>query len=211
MRSSQQRVHISTVRNSSKHPESNLCRRRRQPRELIVSDGTSAVYGRRILVGSAELILITSSPVQNMGHLSHGVSLALPSHALKYGFLTARGTTGGVSFEAPTGRLSSADPAATAWRSQCIEKIYVDSNDVMEIQVAGQSVEMVKILTMFETEKPGLLQNAGKHKHMHMMHNRSFLVHKFMQGYPFSPALLWRFSGQRYAIPESWVLGTPAI
>lgn len=73
------------------------------------------------MVGLAGLMIRTSSPVQNMGHLFHGVSLASPSHVLKYGFLTAKGTTGGVSFEAPTGRLRSADPAASAVRSQRIE------------------------------------------------------------------------------------------
>lgn len=72
------------------------------------------------MVGSAGLGICTSSPVQNMGHLFHGVSLTSPSHVLKYGFLTARGTTGGVSFEAFAGKLSSAEPAASAVRSQYI-------------------------------------------------------------------------------------------
>ena len=62
----------------------------------------------------------TSSPVQNIGHLFHGVTLASPSHVLKYGFLTVKGNTGGVSLEAPTGRLSSAELAATALKNQCI-------------------------------------------------------------------------------------------
>ena len=65
-------------------------------------------------------MILTSSPVQNIGHLFHGVSLASPSHALKYGFRTANGSTGGVRFEAPTGRLSSAEPATTELKSQCI-------------------------------------------------------------------------------------------
>lgn len=73
------------------------------------------------MIGPAELRIRTSSPVQNIGHLFHGVSLTSPSHVLKYGFLTAKGTTGGVSLEAPTGRLSSAEPAAIVVRSQCIE------------------------------------------------------------------------------------------
>ena len=64
----------------------------------------------------------TCSPVQNMGHLCHGGSLASPNHVLKYGFLTAKGTTGGVSFDAPAGRLSIAEPAATAVKSQCMRK-----------------------------------------------------------------------------------------
>ena len=75
----------------------------------------------RKLVGSAGSMLRTCSPVQNMGHLFHGVSLASPSQVLRYGFLTTKGTTGGVRFEAPTGRLSSAEPAAIAVRSQYIE------------------------------------------------------------------------------------------
>ena len=65
--------------------------------------------------------IITSSPVQNMGHLSHGVSLASPSHVLKYGFLTVRGNTGGVSFEASAERVSNAELAAAMLMSQCIE------------------------------------------------------------------------------------------
>lgn len=120
MGSSQERIYISTVRNSSKYTESNLCRRRRQLHRFGRCSGTSAVCGRRKVVGSAALMIRTSSPVQNMGHLFQGVSLASPNQVLKYGFLTAKGTTGGVSLEAPTGRLSSAETAAIVVRSQCI-------------------------------------------------------------------------------------------
>jgi hypothetical protein len=35
-----------------------------------------------------------------MGHLLHGSSLALPNHALRYGFLTINGSTGGVKVDA---------------------------------------------------------------------------------------------------------------
>lgn len=62
----------------------------------------------------------TSSPVQNIGHLFHGVSLASPNQVLKYGLRTAKGNTGGVSFEAPAGIPSSAEPAAVAVRNQCM-------------------------------------------------------------------------------------------
>lgn len=55
-----------------------------------------------------------------MGHLFHGVSLASPSHVLKYGLRTAKGRTGGFSVEAPTGRVNKAEPAAAAAKSQCI-------------------------------------------------------------------------------------------
>jgi hypothetical protein len=41
----------------------------------------------------------TSCPVQNMGHFSHGLSLAFPSHVLRYGFRTIKGSTGGVNRE----------------------------------------------------------------------------------------------------------------
>lgn len=82
------------------------------------------------MVGSADVTIRTSSPVQNMGHLFHGVSLTSPSQVLKYGFLTARGTTGGVSLEAPAGRLSSAEPAAIIVGSQCIGNIKNDSSEV---------------------------------------------------------------------------------
>lgn len=89
--------------------------------------------GRRKVVGSAGLMLRTCSPVQNMGHLFHGDSLASPSQVLRYGFLTTKGTTGGVSFEAPTERLSSAEPAATAVRSQYIGQ-YTDLYDTIAHQ-----------------------------------------------------------------------------
>lgn len=42
----------------------------------------------------------TSEPVQNIGHLVHGSSLAFCSHVLKYGFLTINGRTGGVNVDA---------------------------------------------------------------------------------------------------------------
>ena len=35
-----------------------------------------------------------------MGHLVHGLSLALPSHVDRYGFLTTNGSTGGLRVEA---------------------------------------------------------------------------------------------------------------
>jgi hypothetical protein len=79
----------------------------------------------------------TSSPVQNIGHLFHGVSLASPSHVLKYGLRTTKGSTGGVSFEASTGRLSSAEPAATAATSQCIVE---KQQDTGEASVVGEEL-----------------------------------------------------------------------
>lgn len=50
----------------------------------------------------------TSPPVQNMGHLLHGSSLAFCSHVLRYGFRTINGRTGGVREEAPATLASSA-------------------------------------------------------------------------------------------------------
>ena len=120
MGSSQQWVHITAIRNSSKYSESYLYNHRRQLDTLRRSNET--VGGRRKIVGSAALVVHTSSPVQNMGHLCHGVSLASPNHALKYGVRTVKGTTGGVSFDAPTGRLSRAEPAVSALKSQYIGK-----------------------------------------------------------------------------------------
>ena len=43
--------------------------------------------------------MLTSSPVQNMGHFFHGSLLASPSHVLRYGFRTMSGSTGGVSVD----------------------------------------------------------------------------------------------------------------
>lgn len=54
----------------------------------------------------------TSSPVQNMGHLLHGSSLASFNQVLMYGVRTVRGNTGGVSDEAATRPVSSAAAAA---------------------------------------------------------------------------------------------------
>lgn len=62
----------------------------------------------------------TSSPVQNMGHLFHGFSLTSPSHALRYGFRTIRGRTGGVSLEASAKRPRSTEPAAAAMKKKRI-------------------------------------------------------------------------------------------
>jgi hypothetical protein len=52
--------------------------------------------------------MLTSEPVQNMGHFFHGSSLAFPSHVLRYGLRTMSGRTGGVRDEA------SATPARSA-------------------------------------------------------------------------------------------------
>lgn len=95
----------------------------------------------------------TSSPVQNMGHLFHGVSLTSPSHVLRYGSLTAKGTTGGVSFEAPAGRLNSAEPAAIAVRSQCIGYYSVKIAQQRRVGfkdcgAADQSAELGEILIL---------------------------------------------------------------
>ena len=43
-----------------------------------------------------------------MGHFVHGSSRALPSHVLRYGFLTINGRTGGVSVDAEATLASSA-------------------------------------------------------------------------------------------------------
>jgi hypothetical protein len=53
-----------------------------------------------------------------MGHLFHGASLAFPSQQLRYGFLTMRGSTGGVSREAsmPDRQSSRAAEAAVSNR-----------------------------------------------------------------------------------------------
>ena len=59
-------------------------------------------------------IFHTSWPVQNIGHLLHGGSLALASHVLRYGFLTMRGSTGGVSVEASVVVPLNSDQATAA-------------------------------------------------------------------------------------------------
>ena len=56
----------------------------------------------------------TSCPVQNMGHLVHGGSLASLSHVLRYGFRTMRGNTGGVSLDAPHVVVSKAEASTAA-------------------------------------------------------------------------------------------------
>lgn len=128
--STQERIHEATIRNGSKHAKAHLEYNRSQRLTTVqylrnpVSNGIAWV--RR----SGRIHRRTSSPVQNIGHLFHGVSLASPSQVLKYGLRTTKGNTGGVSFEAPTGRLSSAEPAATAETSQCIaqEEVYIVTN-----------------------------------------------------------------------------------
>jgi hypothetical protein len=60
---------------------------------------------------SREIVALryTSCPVQNIGHFSHGTSLALPSQVLKYGLRTMSGNTGGVRVEAWPTAVASAD------------------------------------------------------------------------------------------------------
>jgi hypothetical protein len=48
-----------------------------------------------------------------MGHLVHGLSLALPSQVERYGFLTTNGRTGGVKVEAATDETSDVTATAT--------------------------------------------------------------------------------------------------
>jgi hypothetical protein len=55
-----------------------------------------------------------SWPVQNMGHLLHGTSRALPSQVLKYGFRTISGSTGGVRVEQLATAGRSREAAANA-------------------------------------------------------------------------------------------------
>ena len=57
-------------------------------------------------------LILTLSPVQNMGHSCHGGSLASPNQVLRYGFRTIKGSTGGVKLDA------NAEPAAAATTSQ---------------------------------------------------------------------------------------------
>ena len=52
MGSSQERVHISTIRDRSKDAESDLCKRRCQLHRLRHHSATSAGYGRGKVVGS---------------------------------------------------------------------------------------------------------------------------------------------------------------
>ena len=63
---------------------------------------------------------LTASPVQNIGHLFQGASLASSSHVLRYGLRTINGNTGGVSFEADAEKLQSAEPTAAAAKKQCM-------------------------------------------------------------------------------------------
>lgn len=55
----------------------------------------------------------TELPFQNIGHCSHGSSLALASQVEKYGLRTVRGRTGGVRVEHVTRPNSTAAAAAT--------------------------------------------------------------------------------------------------
>ena len=56
---------------------------------------------------------LTSSPVQKVGHLVQGSSLAFKKCVLKYGLRTISGRVGGVRTEAPT-RLAVSTEAAAA-------------------------------------------------------------------------------------------------
>lgn len=62
----------------------------------------------------------TSWPVQNIGHLSHGFSLALVSQRLRYGLRTISGSTGGVSLDALVPKLIKARTETVAARSRCM-------------------------------------------------------------------------------------------
>ena len=62
----------------------------------------------------------TDAPVQNIGHLFHGASLASSSHVLRYGLRTIRGSTGGECVEADAEKLHSAEPRAAAAKDQSI-------------------------------------------------------------------------------------------
>lgn len=62
----------------------------------------------------------TSWPVQNIGHLFHGSSLASLSHKLRYGLRTIRGSTGGFSLDALASKLIKARAEAAAARSRCM-------------------------------------------------------------------------------------------
>lgn len=62
----------------------------------------------------------TSWPVQNIGHLFHGFSLASLSHKLRYGLRTIRGSTGGVSLDALASKLIKARAQAAAVSSWCM-------------------------------------------------------------------------------------------
>ena len=59
-----------------------------------------------------------SWPVQNMGHFSQGLSLAFPSHVLKYGLRTINGSTGGVKREDSTNEGTAAARTANAETSR---------------------------------------------------------------------------------------------
>ena len=47
-----------------------------------------------------------------MGHLDHGLSLALPNQVERYGFLTISGSTGGFRLDAAADETSDATVAA---------------------------------------------------------------------------------------------------
>lgn len=73
-----------------------------------------SMRGARCFRG-AVLERLTESPVQKMGHCSHGASRER-THVLRYGFRTINGNTGGVSVEA----LAKTAAAAPAKRRNCI-------------------------------------------------------------------------------------------
>lgn len=90
VRPSEQRKDLLRVRQGSEHAEANL----RDRKYEAGTEQTGAV--------------LTSAPVQNMGHLLHGSSRAFCNHVLRYGFLTMSGSTGGWRVEAPTTLARSA-------------------------------------------------------------------------------------------------------
>lgn len=63
---------------------------------------------------SIGMIVLTSWPVQKIGHFVHGASLAFPSQVLRYGLLTTSGRTGGLNVDASTTAESTPAMAAAA-------------------------------------------------------------------------------------------------
>jgi hypothetical protein len=100
VRPTEQRIYRTAFGNRSKDREANLLHKVRFKSSISIHK-----MARRRL---------TSSPVQNMGHLLHGVSLAFGSHVLRYGFRTMRGNTGGVSCDASPVALKHTAANATA-------------------------------------------------------------------------------------------------
>jgi hypothetical protein len=103
----------------------------------------------------------TCWPVQNVGHLSHGTFLASGSQALRYGFRTIKGRTGGVSVEARDLLKRTAKPAITAVFNRLIG-LMSKGKSYESYERRDRTVNATKI---FSRSTRGLIVHMEYHQH----------------------------------------------